>query len=150
MQVTNSTEPNPSWENISYLINHKLPHPPPTPFYYYYYGSTAICSASTAFSDFWSYTQLVGPLGQENSLSQDRYLHTEQQKHRINAYNIDHHAFSGIRTHEPSFRASEDSSCLTPCDHRDRPHPLWLNRIFVGKPEGIDHLGAYECTEVEY
>jgi hypothetical protein len=38
-----------------------------------------------------------------------RPLHT----HRINAHtNI--HALRGIRTHDPSFRANEDSSCLRP------------------------------------
>jgi hypothetical protein len=37
--------------------------------------------------------------------------------HRINA---DIHAFSGIQTHDPSVRASEDSSCLRPRRHCDR------------------------------
>jgi hypothetical protein len=32
----------------------------------------------------------------------------------------DIHAFSGIRTHDPSIRASEDSSCLRPRGHSDR------------------------------
>jgi hypothetical protein len=43
---------------------------------------------------------------------QGRYLHTGQQKQRINARNPDIHVLSGIRTHDPSVRASEDSSCL--------------------------------------
>jgi hypothetical protein len=30
------------------------------------------------------------------------------------------HALSGIRTHDPSVRASEDSSCLRPLGHCDR------------------------------
>jgi hypothetical protein len=38
--------------------------------------------------------------------------------HRINA---DIHALSGIRIHDPSVRASEDGSYLTPRGHRDRP-----------------------------
>jgi hypothetical protein len=41
-----------------------------------------------------------------------------QHKHRINA-NI--HALSGIRTHDPSVRASENISCLRPRGHCDRP-----------------------------
>jgi hypothetical protein len=32
--------------------------------------------------------------------------------HRINAHNTDIHVFSGIRTHDLSVRAIEDSSCL--------------------------------------
>jgi hypothetical protein len=50
-----------------------------------------------------------------------RPLLTEQHKHRINAHNTDIHTLSGIRTHDPSVRASEDSSCLRPrgrCDRR--------------------------------
>jgi hypothetical protein len=65
-------------------------------------------------------TQSVGVLGQGISPSQGRYLHTEQHKHRINAHNTDIHALSGIRTHDPSFQASEDSSCLTSLGHCDR------------------------------
>jgi hypothetical protein len=44
------------------------------------------------------------------SPSQGLYLHTEQQEHRIDAHNTDIHVLSGIRTHDPSVRASEDSS----------------------------------------
>jgi hypothetical protein len=57
--------------------------------------------------------QSIGLLGQGISPSQDRYLH----KHRINT---DIHALSGIRTHDPSFRASENSSCLRPRGQCDR------------------------------
>jgi hypothetical protein len=32
------------------------------------------------------------------------------------------HALSGIRTHNPSVRASEDSSCHRPRGHCDRQH----------------------------
>jgi hypothetical protein len=39
--------------------------------------------------------------------------------HRINAH-TDIHALSGILTHDPSVRASEDSSCLRPRGHCDR------------------------------
>jgi hypothetical protein len=49
---------------------------------------------------------MVGLLRRVFSPSQGRYLHTEQQKHRINAH-TDIHALSGIRTHGPSVRASE-------------------------------------------
>jgi hypothetical protein len=87
---------------------------------YYCYGSTALCWALTAFSVSWSYTQPVGLIGWGISLSQGRYQHTEQHKHRINAHNTNIHALGGIRTHDPSVRASEDSSCLRPRGHCDR------------------------------
>jgi hypothetical protein len=65
------------------------------------------------------FTQTIRLLGWVISSSQGRYLHTGQQKHRINAHtNI--HALSGIRTHDPSVLASEDNSCLRPHGHWDR------------------------------
>jgi hypothetical protein len=51
-------------------------------------------------------------LGQGISLSQGPYIHTEQHKYRTKAQNTAIHALSGIQTHEPSFQAREDSSCL--------------------------------------
>jgi hypothetical protein len=62
------------------------------------------------------FTQTVGLLGRVISPSQGRYLNAGQHKHRINAYthtkNI--HVLSGIRAHDPSVRASEDSLYFTP------------------------------------
>jgi hypothetical protein len=40
--------------------------------------------------------------------------------HRINAHNTDIHALSGILTHDPRVRASEDSSCFKPRGHCER------------------------------
>jgi hypothetical protein len=65
-------------------------------------------------------SQSVGLLGRGISPSQDRYLHTEQRKHRKNAHSTDVHASSRIRAHDPSVRASEDSSCLRPRGNCDR------------------------------
>jgi hypothetical protein len=52
----------------------------------------------------------AGLLGRVISPSQSRYL-----------TQTDIHASSGIRTHDPSVRASEDRSCLRPRGHCDRP-----------------------------
>jgi hypothetical protein len=49
-------------------------------------------------------------VGRSSCTEDQPVAHTEQQKHRINAYNIDVHALSGIRTHDPSARTSEDNS----------------------------------------
>jgi hypothetical protein len=38
------------------------------------------------------------------------------------------HALSGIRTHDPSVRASEDSSCIRPRGHCDRDLLMYLFR----------------------
>jgi hypothetical protein len=106
-------------EFIAYPRDHQLLH---TSRYIYYYGSTALFWALTAFSVSWSCKQSVGFLGRGISPSQGLYLHTEQHKHRVNAHNTDY-ALSGIRTHDPSVRASEDSSYLRPRGHCDRHRP---------------------------
>jgi hypothetical protein len=56
-------------------------------------------------------TQTVGLLGRGISPSQDRYLHTGQRKHGINAH-TDIHALSGIRTHDPSVRALDRAATV--------------------------------------
>jgi hypothetical protein len=86
----------------------------------FFYGSTALCWDLAAFSVSWSYTQLVGLFGLGIRRSQGLYLHTEQHKHRINTHNTNIHASSGILTHDPSVRASEESSCLRPRGYCDR------------------------------
>jgi hypothetical protein len=43
---------------------------------------------------------------------------TQTQNKRIHTPNI--HALSGIRTHDPSVRESENSSCFRPRGYRDR------------------------------
>jgi hypothetical protein len=65
------------------------------------------------------FTHTVGFIGWVISPSQGRYLHTGQHKHRINAH-TDINALSGIRIHDLSVLASEDSSYLRPRGHRDR------------------------------
>jgi hypothetical protein len=54
-------------------------------------------------------------LGRVISSSQGLYLNTGQHIHIPNI-----HALCGIRTHDPGFRASEDSTCLRPLGYRDR------------------------------
>jgi hypothetical protein len=54
------------------------------------------------------YKQSVGLVGRGMSASQGRYLHTGQYKHKMNSY-TDIYASSGIRNHDPSVPAGEDS-----------------------------------------
>jgi hypothetical protein len=65
------------------------------------------------FSSVIIFTQTVGRLRGAISLSQGRYLNTGQHKYRINPH-TDIHASIWIRTHDPRFQTSEDSSCLRP------------------------------------
>jgi hypothetical protein len=64
------------------------------------------------------FSQSVGLRGRVISPSHGRYIHTGQHKHKINAHRGIH--LSGIRTHDPSIQASEDSSCLRPCGYCER------------------------------
>jgi hypothetical protein len=50
------------------------------------YGSRALCWGLCRFFSFLSHTQSVRLLGRGISPSQGRYLHTGQNKHRINAH----------------------------------------------------------------
>jgi hypothetical protein len=70
------------------------------------------------------FSQMVGLLGRVISPLQGHCLNTGQHKHRINTYTPNIHALSGIRTHDTSVGASEDSSCLRPRGHCD-----WLSLI---------------------
>jgi hypothetical protein len=82
------------------------------------YGSTALCWALAAFSVSWSYTQSVGLLEGGISLSQGRYLHTEQRKHRMNEHR---HPCLERDSNPRSQRSSERSQFMpTPRGHRDR------------------------------
>jgi hypothetical protein len=84
------------------------------------YGSTVLLLDIRRFFSFLMlYTVGRTPWTGDQPIARPRYLHTEH-KQRINAHNTDIHALSGIRTHDPNFRASEDSSCLRLRDHYDR------------------------------
>jgi hypothetical protein len=61
--------------------------------------------------------QLAGLLGRGISPTQGLYLHRTTQ-HRKTRTHI--HASGWIRTHDPSVRAVEDSTCLRPLGHWDR------------------------------
>jgi hypothetical protein len=80
------------------------------------------------------FTPMVELLGRVISPSQSRYLHTGQHKHRINAQ-MDIYALIGIRTHDLSLRASEDSSCPRPRGHCDRPVLAYGRRKIPCSPE---------------
>jgi hypothetical protein len=115
------------------------------------------------------FSQTVELLELVISPSQGRYLHTGQHKHWINRIHTPNiHALSEIRTHDPSVRASEESSCLTVPTHvrvwlasparlgsqwaklvcmwgatsRARPSPAGLARAFSGARLAI---GSYVC-----
>jgi hypothetical protein len=63
--------------------------------------------------------QSVGLLGRVISSSQGLSTCTQTQKN-AHTQTLHIHALSGILTHDPGFRASEDSACLRPLAYRDR------------------------------
>jgi hypothetical protein len=88
--------------------------------------------ALTGLTGPWPLLQFRRTPWTSDSPSQGRYLYKGQHKHRINTYtNI--HALSGIRIHDPSVRAGEDGSCLTPRSHCDEQSVLgqWNYRCNV-------------------
>jgi hypothetical protein len=65
--------------------------------------------------------QTIGPLGRVISSSQGLYLNTGQHKQNKHIHIPNINALCGIRTHDPGFRASEDSICLRRRGYSDRP-----------------------------
>jgi hypothetical protein len=76
--------------------------------------------------------QSVGLLGRGIRPSQGRYLHRTQTQ-------TDIQALSGIWTHDPSVRVSEDCSCLRPRGHCDR---LWNHQTTKNCIYGVMHTGT--------
>jgi hypothetical protein len=79
-------------------------------YYYYYYGFTALCWALAAFPFLNPIHSWSTPWTGDQPVA--RPLPTRRTTH-----NTGIHALIGIRTHDPSVRASEDSSCLRPRGH---------------------------------
>jgi hypothetical protein len=66
----------------------------------------------------------VGLLGRVISSLQGLYLYTNTGKRthtHTHIQKLSIHVLSGIRTHDPGFRASEDSTCHRPLGYLDRP-----------------------------
>jgi hypothetical protein len=72
--------------------------------------------ASAALNWVLSLTKSVRLLGWEISPSQGHYLYRQDS---IYTQNKRTHALNGVRTHDPSLWAGEDSSCLISRGHRD-------------------------------
>jgi hypothetical protein len=66
----------------------------------------------------------VGLLGRVISSSQGLYLYTNTEKRTPNI-----HALSEIQTHDPGFRATEDSTCLRPLGTVTGSLPFYYSRI---------------------
>jgi hypothetical protein len=57
-----------------------------------------------------------------------RPLHKQRTTQTQNKHISNIHALLGIRTHDPGFRASEDSTCLRPLGYGDRPNTIAKTR----------------------
>jgi hypothetical protein len=72
----------------------------------------------------WPLFQFLNPIhSRQDSLDGGSARRKASTLYKTNAHNTYIHALSGIRTHDPSVRASKDSSCLIviPRGHCDRP-----------------------------
>jgi hypothetical protein len=80
------------------------------------------------------------------SWTRDQHVASPLPKHRTTQTQIKHihtpniHALRGIRTHDPSFRASEDSSWLRPLGYCDRHSPI--KRPETGRSRRQDFIHA--------
>jgi hypothetical protein len=81
-----------------------------------------------------------------------KYRTTQTQNKHIHTLNI--HALCEIRTHDPSFRASEDSSCLRPLSYCDRQYcslptheldkAVWCNNnLYISFTKKNEYISKY-------
>jgi hypothetical protein len=88
------------------------------------------------------FTQKSGLPERGISPSQGRYLRAGQHKHRMNAH-TDIHALNGIRTYDPSVRASENILCLRPRGNCDQPSLKML--VIFSSETSVDFLRTTRC-----
>jgi hypothetical protein len=111
--------PNVGWLSTDYTALYPRNNYPYVKSFIHQWLYSALLAPALFFSPVIILTQSVGLLGRVIIPSQGLYLNTGQHKHRTNAY-TGIHALSGIRTHDPSVRASEDSSFRRPRGHCDQ------------------------------
>jgi hypothetical protein len=85
------------------------------------------------------------------SPSKGRYLHTGQHNTHTHTHTQKNTRtvsmpLSGIQTHDPSFRSSEDCSCLRPCSHCDRHILVYF--IFAYFSEARDILKEFVLLDI--
>jgi hypothetical protein len=102
-------------------------------------------TVSRLFSPFYHFTDGRTPWTSDwiaaRPLLKHRTTHTQNKQ--IHIPNI--HALCGIRTHDPSFRAREDSTCLRPPGYRDLPweriavKKMAVAHLFVGPEDSLTY-----------
>jgi hypothetical protein len=104
------------WKNKCYNIFSNNIYTNPAGFF----SSSSLPAWSVGLiSQFLDHSQTVGLLGWVISSSQGLYLNTGQHKHRkTHTHTSNIHSLTGIRTHDPGLRASEDSTCPRPLGYR--------------------------------
>jgi hypothetical protein len=85
---------------------------------------------ASSFSFMMIFTDSKTPLTSDQLVARPLPIHrtTQTQNKHIHTPNI--HALSVIRTHDPSVRASEESTCLRPLGYCDRQPGLLAEVIF--------------------
>jgi hypothetical protein len=117
-------------------MNHVIPSPPASETILFIHSFirqwlySALLGPGLFFSFVIFFTQTVGLLGRVISPSQGLDLNTGQHKHRISAH-TDIHSLSAIRIHDQTVRASEDTSCLRPRGHCNRPETIILTYLLT-------------------
>jgi hypothetical protein len=81
------------------------------------------------------------PWAGDQLVARPLYLYINAEK-RTHTQILNIHALSGIRTHDPGFRASEDSACLRPLGYRDRQ----AYRYYIHIVQYINYFGFNAVT----
>jgi hypothetical protein len=87
---------------------------------------------SHRMTGFWGFSPSPDVFGSRNMMLRKLDMFPSLPKHILKVHNTEIRVSSGIRTHDHSVRASEDSSCLRPCGHCDRPICL-LQTLYIAE-----------------
>jgi hypothetical protein len=98
---------------------------------FFFTGSTAPVGPGLCFQFHDHFTDGRTPWTSDQLVARPLPKHrtTQTQNKHIHTPNI--HALCWIRTHDPSFRANEDSSCLRPLGYCDRPYVIKIHFIII-------------------
>jgi hypothetical protein len=99
-------------------------------------------SVSLRFSRFWTVgrTTWVG----DQLIARPLPVHKHRKTHTY-TQTLNIHVLSGIRIHDPGFRASEDNACLRPLGYRDRRRLIKHGEFFTSS-----FIGIQDTLEVKH
>jgi hypothetical protein len=100
---------------------------------FFFTGSTAPVGPGLCFHFHDHFTDSRTPWTSDQLVARPLSKHRTTQTQNKHIHTPTIHALCGIRTHDPRFRGSEDSSCLRQLSYRDRPTAIYAWKLLCTK-----------------